>query len=219
MIQPRIRTVLFDLDGTLLDSIELIVESYQHTCRVHHLPTMSRSRILAGIGTPLRNALGEMAGSEERLQAFLDTYRAYTLEHHDKMVQAYPGVTSMIARLRAAGIRTGLVTSKVHAGALRGLKHIGLEGSMDVIIGADDVTHPKPDREPVIKALRGLDMPVDTACFVGDSLYDMDAGHAAGVRTIGITWGPFDRNHLARSSPTWYCATPRELETLVLGPG
>ncbi len=210
-----IDTALFDLDGTLLDSVDLIVESYQHTCRAHDLPVPSRSLVLAGMGTPLRVALAELIGSPDLMEACLATYRAFNLEHHDRMVRPYPGVVEMLHDLHADGIRLGLVTSKLHAGARRGLRLIGVESLFEVVIGADDVTFPKPHGEPVTTALDRLGMPTGSCCFVGDSLHDMHSGTAAGVTTVGITWGPFDAAHLAAADPTWICHTPTELRTRI----
>lgn len=211
------QTVLFDLDGTLIDSVDLIVESYQYTCREHGLPIISREQVLARMGIPLRVILGEMVGDLAMMEACLASYREYNLAHHDEMVTAYPGVVDMVHALRDAGVRLGLVTSKLHAGARRGLRLIGLEDAMEVVIGADDVTNPKPDAEPVHKALEALGMPAIGCFFVGDSLHDMYCGKSAGVSTVGITWGPFDRAHLAVADPTHFCATPEELRSLVLG--
>ncbi len=210
-----IDTVLFDLDGTLIDSVDLIVESYQHTCRSHGLPVPSRELVLAGMGTPLRVALAELVGSPDLMEACLATYRAFNLEHHDQMVRPYPGVVEMLHALHVDGLRLGLVTSKLHAGARRGLIHVGVESLFDVVIGADDVTFPKPHGEPVTTALNRLGMPTETCCFVGDSLHDMHSGLAAGVATVGITWGPFDAAHLAAARPTWICDSPTELRTLI----
>jgi pyrophosphatase PpaX len=215
LAMPGYQTVLFDLDGTLIDSVDLIVESYQHTFRVHGLPMHSRDDILAGMGTPLRIVFGELTSDPAQIDTWIATYRAYNLSHHDRMVRPYPGAVEMVRALRARGRRLALVTSKNRSGAERGLAHVGLAGTMETIVGADDVTHPKPHPEPVERALATLGMPRESCVFVGDSRHDMQCGRAAGVSTAAITWGPFDREHLAVASPDHYCATPAELLTLV----
>ncbi|HEY3935210.1 MAG TPA: HAD hydrolase-like protein, partial [Gemmatimonadales bacterium] len=161
-------TVLFDLDGTLLDSVDLIVDSYHHTFRIHHLPWHSRDEILAGMGTPLRSVFGKMTDDSALIDSWIATYREYNLAHHDARVHAYPGVVDMVRRIAAAGRRIGLVTSKNRSGAQRGLTLIGLANEMEVIVGADDVLHPKPDPEPVERALAALGAAADSSLFVGD---------------------------------------------------
>lgn len=208
-------TVLFDLDGTLVDSIDLIIDSYLHTFRTHGATEPTRAEILAGIGTPLRTIFRPYTANPAMMDAWIATYREFNLTHHDTRVKAYPGVIDMVRSIRNAGMRTGLVTSKNHHGARRGLTLIGLDDAMEVVVGADDVVNPKPHPEPVTRALELLGMPAATCLFVGDSHHDVHCGRGAGVTTAGITWGPFDRAHLEAASPDHYCATPAELLAIV----
>ncbi len=210
----RFQTVLFDLDGTLIDSIDLIIDSYLHTFDTHGVVPPTRTEVLAGIGTPLRTVFASHVGDESTMLEWIATYREFNLAHHDARVRVYPGVVDLVKRIRAAGMRTGLVTSKNHHGARRGLALIGLEDDMEVVVGADDVVHPKPHPEPVLRALELLGMPASTCLFVGDSHHDVHSGKAAGVATAGVTWGPFDRAHLEIACPDHYCATPEELRSV-----
>jgi pyrophosphatase PpaX len=212
---PQFQTVLFDLDGTLIDSVDLIVDSYQHVYRVHGLPARARDEILAGLGTPLRVVFGNMTEDTIQIDAWIATYRAYNLAHHDTRVHAYPGAVDLVHRLRTAGLRLGLVTSKNRLGAIRGLNLVGLGDTMEVIVGADDVTNPKPHAEPVERALALLQMLPETCLFVGDSHHDIHCGRSAGVWTAGVTWGPFNRGHLELAAPDYYCDTPDELVEIV----
>ncbi len=209
------QTILFDLDGTLIDSVDLIVDSYQHTYRAHGLPMSSREQILAGMGVPLRTIFGELTSDPAEMDRWIATYREYNLTHHDQQVRAYPGAVEMVRAVRAAGFRTGLVTSKNNSGARRGLALVGLEGVLEVIVGSDDVTRPKPDPEPVRLALTQLQMPTTGCLFVGDSHHDIYSGRGAGVGTVGVTWGPFDRAHLESATPDFYCEDPQALLRLL----
>lgn len=212
---PTYQTVLFDLDGTLIDSVDLIVDSYQHTFAVHGLPALPRDEILAGMGRPLRSIFGAWTDDPATMERWIATYRDYNLTNHDSRVTAYPGVVEMVRRIRGAGYRTALVTSKNRYGAERGLSLVGLMDAIELIVGADDVTHPKPHPEPVQQALARLGMPTAGCLFVGDSHHDVFSGQAAGVGTVGVTWGPFDRAHLEASAPDFYCETPVELLRLL----
>ena len=131
-----------DRHGTLIDSIQLIIDSYHHTLEVHGLPPRTDQEWLDGIGTPLRVQFAEWAHDEPQMEAMIATYRDYNIFHHDSRVTVYPGVVEMVRAVRAAGCRTGLVTSKNRVGAFRGLRLAGLDETMDVVIGADDVTIP-----------------------------------------------------------------------------
>ncbi|HEX5005108.1 MAG TPA: HAD-IA family hydrolase [Gemmatimonadales bacterium] len=209
-----IATVLFDLDGTLIDSIRLIIDSYHHTLEVHGIPPRTDREWLDGIGTPLRVQFGEWAHDEARMEAMIATYRDYNIFHHDSRVTVYPGVVEMIAAVRGRGCRTGIVTSKNRVGAFRGLRLAGLEAAMDVVIGADDVTHPKPHREPIDRAVELLGANAASTIYVGDSVHDMHAGRHAGVRTAAVLWGPFGRADLEGAAPDHWLEHPSELLTL-----
>ncbi len=211
----KLQTILFDLDGTLIDSVRLILDSYHHTLRQHGLPARTDAEWLKGIGTPLQVQLGEWRDDAGTLDAMIATYRNYNLEHHDRMVTVYPGVVDAVREINLAGLQTGLVTSKNNQGAMRGLKLAGLEALLDVLVCADDVTNPKPHPEPVEKAVRLLGADPSTTLYVGDSVHDMHAGRAAGVQTAAALWGPFGRSHLESARPDYWLEMPDDLLKLV----
>jgi pyrophosphatase PpaX len=213
---PRYRTVLFDLDGTLLDSIRLILDSFHHTFAVFELPPRSDAEWLQGIGTPLSTQFAPWARDAAQLEAMVAAYRRYNLEHHDDRVTPYPGVERAVEALRREGVRIGVVTSKGRSTAQRGLRVAGIEAAVDALVGAEDVTNPKPHREPVDRALALLGAPAASAIFVGDSVHDMRAGRAAAVPTGAALWGPFGRADLEESEPTHWLASLEELVQLVL---
>jgi pyrophosphatase PpaX len=212
---PTVQTVLFDLDGTLIDSVRLILDSYHHTLAAHGLPPRSDEEWLRGVGTPLSVQLAEWSDDRGTLEALIATYREYNLAHHDRMVTVYPGVVTSVEAIRAAGRRTGLVTSKNRQGALRGLTLAKLERMMDVLVCADEVTNPKPHPEPVEKAVGLLGADPRTTVYVGDSIHDMVSGRAAGVRTAAALWGPFGRAHLEGATPDYWLEQPPDLLTLI----
>ena len=204
-------TFLFDLDGTLIDSIELILESYRHTLKAHRGIEPPDDVWMAGLGTPLWVQFRDWTTDPAEISAMVETYRTYNLAHHDAMVRPYDGVAAQVRALKQAGKRLGLVTSKLRNGALRGLKVADLEDQFDTVVGSDDVTHPKPHPEPVLKALNLLGATAAEAVFIGDSRHDMESGRAAGVRTAAVLWGPFDRAHLADLVPDYWLETPADL--------
>jgi len=211
-----LRTVLFDLDGTLIDSVRLILDSYHHTLAAHGLPPRSDDEWLRGVGTPLTIQFAEWRDDQGTMEALIATYRKYNLEHHDRMVTVYPGVVAAVRALKDAGVATGLVTSKNRSGAVRGLSLARLESLMDVLVCADEVTNPKPHPEPVETAVRLLHADPKTTVYVGDSIHDMLSGRAAGVLTAAALWGPFGRSHLEDASPDFWLTAPEDLVRLVL---
>jgi pyrophosphatase PpaX len=210
---PPFTTYLFDLDGTLLDSVDLILASYRHTAMVHRGTAPDDGVWLAGLGTPLRTQLRHLSEDAGEITAMVETYRQHNLSNHDAMVRPYDGIVEAVLAL-AARAELGLVTSKLRHGALRGLRSAGLEDAFDVVVGADDVERHKPDPAPVLAALAALEADPATTVFVGDSPHDMAAGRAAGVRTAAALWGPFPRAALEPYYPDFWLATPAEITRL-----
>jgi len=209
-------TFLFDLDGTLIDSIDLILRSYRHTMQVHRggAPPPPDDVWMKGLGTPLWVQFRLWTDDEAEIEAMVATYRAYNLTHHDALVKPYEGVVAEVLRLKEKGKRLGLVTSKLKDGAMKGLRLARLDQAFEIVVGAGDVTHPKPHPEPVLKALELLDASPEGAVFIGDSRHDLECGRAAGVKTAAVLWGPFDRAHLADLSPDYWLEKPEDLRQL-----
>lgn len=208
---------LFDLDGTLIDSIELIRRSLEHTLLAHGFPPPTHEQWLEGLGRPLKAQFASLAADARELEAMVRTYRSWNLAHHDAMVRAYDGVHAALESLAAAGGRLGLVTSKQHVSARRGLQRCGLDERFEVLVGADDVDQGKPAPDPVLLALELLGAPAERAVFVGDSPHDLAAGRAAGTRTAAVLWGPFSREDLAPHRPDLWVEHPSDL-ALLAGP-
>lgn len=208
---PFPRAVLFDLDGTLLDSIDLILDSYAHTFAQFDLAAPTREAMLADIGVPLWVVFERLGADRERVHEMIAAYRDFNLLHHDARVAEFPGVADMLQRVRARGCLTALVTSKNRHGALRGLRAMGLFDAIDVVVGADDVARPKPDSEPVTFALTRLGVRPAEAVFVGDSVHDIASGRAACVRTVAAAWGAMALDSLRAAGADMLIEHPREL--------
>lgn len=188
--------VLFDLDGTLLDSIELILESYVHTLAAHALPPRTDEDVLSGLGTTLEDQFIRW-GYADRVAELVQTYIDFNLREHDRFAKPYPGIDAIVSDLRAARVPLGLVTSKRRRGGEMGLRALGLDEMFEVAIYGDEVERPKPDPDPVHRALRGLGLePSERVTFVGDAIHDIEAGRAAGIHTIAVTWGAGRREDL-----------------------
>jgi pyrophosphatase PpaX len=214
-VSPALRACLFDLDGTLIDSIELIVRSYEHALAAHGMPAQSREEWLAGLGTPLKDQFAQFTRDEREIDALIATYRAFNDLHHDLLVQRYPGAREGVQELHARGVVLGIVTSKKVATAKKGLAHCGFdERWFSTLIGVDSVARHKPHPEPVLKALSEIGVAAHDTLFVGDSVHDLAAGRAAGVRTGAALWGPFPRAWLERERPDVWIEAPGDIGAL-----
>jgi pyrophosphatase PpaX len=190
--------LLFDLDGTLIDSIELILNSARFAFEGFTGRPPSDDEWRAGIGRPLHAVFREYAPDETEAERLLGRYREYQLANHDRLVRAYEGIVPVIEALAKAGHPMALVTSKSSWMSQRALDHVGLTAAIPVIVGADSCDNHKPHPEPVERALAILGATPQNALFVGDSPFDVQAGRAAGVYTIGVTWGAFSREEMER---------------------
>lgn len=207
--------VLFDLDGTLVDSIELLVRSMEFAFadRTRRPP---RDEWIAAIGTPLDAMLARWADGDADVAFLKARYREHQLAHHDAMTHEYPGAVATVRALHAAGHPIGLVTSKLEVGARRALRLLDIEACFHAVVGMDATARHKPEPEPVWYALEALGgIPPRRALFVGDSTHDMRAGRAAGVRTAAALWGPFSRDQLAPTAPDHWLETIDEVRGLV----
>lgn len=207
-------TILFDLDGTLIDSVELILRSKTYAFEARGLPAPSDAEWLRWLGTPLRNTFARYTDDPAEVDRFIAAYREYQTENHDRLLRPYEGATEALTALRDTGHAIGIVTSKSVELSERGLAQVGLLDLVDTIVGADSTQRHKPDPEPVRVALDRLGATPDRAMFVGDSVHDMHAGNAAGVATVAALWGPFTRQELLPSAPRYYLDRVGDLPTL-----
>jgi pyrophosphatase PpaX len=203
--------ILFDLDGTLIDSIELILSSARHTFEGWARGTPTDEEWVRGIGTPLVQQLRSYAASDDEVAFLLDRYRRYQAEHHDRLTRCYDDVPEVLGALAARGHRLAIVTSKASPIAHQSLGFVGIDDYFPVVVGYDETTRHKPDPEPVRVALSRLGVSAEQAVFVGDSPHDVHAGKAAGVVTIAALWGPFDRETLAEARPDHFIGCMAEL--------
>lgn len=202
--RARPAAVLFDLDGTLIDSIGLIMASMRYAFDKCEAPAPSDAEWLSGVGTPLRTMFERYASDDESIDRFIAAYREHQFANHDLLVKCFDDVPDTIAALKARGHPLAVVTSKTDALARRGLEHVGLASYFDTIVGCDACARHKPHPEPVLTALTRLGYEPEEALFVGDSVHDIEAGNAAGVLTVAALWGPFTRDQLAGAEPGRY---------------
>jgi pyrophosphatase PpaX len=208
--------VLFDLDGTLIDSERLILASYRHAMLEHLGRVPPEDAWRATIGQPLVVQMAMFAKSEDDVEAMIHTYVTHNLANHDRYVQPFPGVRDTVDAVRESGRVLGIVTSKKRKATRMGLARCELpEAWFEAVVTADDVQRYKPDPEPVLEALRRVGADPDEALFVGDSTHDMKSGRVAGVTTAAVLWGPYTREQLEPTQPDAWLRAPRDLLELL----
>ena len=210
---PR-TALLFDLDGTLIDSIELLLTSMEHAFEGRER-SPTRAQWTAGIGTPLRTQLSEWCEDDDVLEAIISRYRDFQSLHLERLTTAYPGVLKFLQWARDEGYALGIVTSKGRGMTDRSLQHVGLAASFDTVVTYEDTDRHKPGPEPVLLALERVGVAPQHAIYVGDSPHDMHSGRAAGAATAAALWGPFSREELEPASPTWWLGSIDELRDIL----
>ena len=180
-------TVLFDLDGTILDTNELIIISFLHALKDYTEEGFSRDHIIPFMGAPLVEQMKRFSGLEE-VDHLVDAYREINLRLHDEYVQLFDQVEEVLAKLHESGVKLGVVTTKMRLTTDKGLAFTNIAKYMGAVITIDDVKHAKPHAEPVQKALEGLGADPARTLMVGDSTVDIQSGLNAGVKTVGVAW-------------------------------
>ena len=210
MAQP-IQGVLFDNDGTLVDTYDLLLESFRYATRTVLGRDVPEADLMRGVGKPLATQMFDFTDDPAVAEELLSTYRAYNHEIHDQKISVFAGVPEMLAELKAAGLALGVVTSKLHWLCERGLEVCGVLEYFDFIIGPDDWPEHKPAPGPILRGCELMGLAPAACAYVGDSPYDMQAANAAGVLSVAAVWGMFDRAVLDAENPQVICLSPADL--------
>lgn len=215
MTSLRWKTIFFDLDGTLANTIPLIVASYQHAFREVLGEDVEDSRARAWIGRPLLGALLEE--SPEHGHDLDRTYREWNLANTERLIERYAGVPEMLTTLTEAGAQVHVVTSKRRDTARLALRGVEIDHLIDVAAGLEDTTRHKPDPEPLLHAARNLGVDPSEAVYVGDATVDILAARAAGMAAVAVTWGAGERAALEATDPDLVVDRVGDLTAYLMG--
>jgi pyrophosphatase PpaX len=187
MSDVRYPIVLFDLDGTLIDSGAMILSSFRHATRTvleREIPDEELAALVGGMN--IREQMKTLA--PDRVEELVRVYRAHNEPLHADL-QAFPGVEDLLGELSAQGRRLGIVTAKRRRTVDLAFAVLPIERFFDVVVTSGDTERHKPHPDPVLLALERLNANGARAAFVGDSPFDVGAGKAAGTFTVGVSWG------------------------------
>ena len=197
-MKMAIKYILFDLDGTLINSLPLIKKTFQKVFAEMNIP-WNNGEVLKAIGLPLRQICQQV--SVDKAEDCFNLYQLYQREEHAALTKLYPGTLETMQAMQSKGYTLGLVTSKRRALVDEELILTGLSDFFTITVTVNDTTKPKPEPDPVWKALELLKAQPEQAIFIGDSWYDLLAGQQAGVMTAGVTWGMASKEELAEYKP------------------
>ena len=206
----RFPVVLFDLDGTVIDSAAIILASMRHAASTVPDREFTDEELMASVGGPGLEA--QMAALDPaRVEELVRMYRAHNEPLHDEL-EAFLGMESVLETLHAEGRRLGIVTAKRRVTVELAFARLPLAHFFDVVVGGDETERHKPDPEPLLLALSRLGARAEDAAYVGDSPYDMRAAKAAGMHAVGVTWGRIHgRSALELERPDAIVDSAREL--------
>ncbi|HEY6580743.1 MAG TPA: HAD hydrolase-like protein [Rubrobacter sp.] len=193
---------LFDFDGTLVDTTEMIHQGMRHAAStVLSREDIPRETLLANVGQPLPRQM-ELIDAE-KAELLLEAYRQHHEENHDALIREFPGIEESLGRLRSAGIKVAVVTSKRQISVEMALKNFpDLRNVVDRFVTMEDTKEHKPHPEPLLRGLELLGgVPKEEAAYVGDSPFDVEAAKAAGLTSVAVSWGAFSEDRLREADP------------------
>lgn len=211
----RVRGVLFDLDGTLIDTVDLIRVSFRHATETVLGTALPDELTMANVGQPLRTQFEDLAPG--RADELVRVYREFNRAHHDRLARSYPGTVEVLSEIASHGLPMGVVTSKGTEGARRGLELFGLAAFFEVVVSADDVPLHKPDPYPLRVAASAIGVPLEYCVYVGDSPHDMQAAVSGGALAVAALWGAFCASDVLAPGPAFALGSIEELPGLLFG--
>ncbi len=205
--------ILFDFDGTLINSNEIIIKTLQATTLKYRGDQLTAKEVNNLMGRPLLETM--MLIDKAQAEVMIDYYRQYSRSHRDDFTYIFDGIKEMLLELKEKGIMLAIVSNKGSNGIRHGIGKFGLEGIFDTIVSADDVEKKKPYADPALKAMAALKASADSCLFVGDSIHDIECAKNAHIKTVLVNWSIIDKKELFEASPDYIIHTPNELIDII----
>ncbi|MDA8166353.1 MAG: HAD-IA family hydrolase [Actinomycetota bacterium] len=200
---------MFDLDGTIVDTIDLIRESFRHASREVLGRQLPDEVLMANVGQPLMRQMQLL--DADKADDLYQVYRKYNHAVHDDLIRPYPGIEDLLRELRRRGALMAIVTSKSRETVNMAFRSVPIEHFFETVVATDDTELHKPYPQPIQLAMRRLDVVPEESVYIGDSPFDIEAGQAAGVKTVAVDWGIFPAVRLKEMEPDFYFEKPDEI--------
>lgn len=212
----KIEAILFDYDGTLMDTNKVVLESWQHTFRTLEGRERPEAEIFQTFGEPLRITMKKLFpnGADENA---IKVYRSWQRDHFKDYIGLFPGVEEMLRELRKRDVKMGLVTSRMETTTHEGLRNFGIDDCFDTVITADQCSKHKPDPQPINLAVEALHARPENTLMVGDTIFDIDCARNAGVKSALVSWAvAIQHSQLSHDRrPDFYINEPMEIFELI----
>lgn len=210
-----IKGVIFDLDGTLLNTNELIYKSFKYMLKEVLNIEADKNEITLLYGKPLEVSLQKYTKSNDLIEKMIKVYREYNIYHHDSMCNVFEDIPEMLKELKENKIKCAVVTSKKRDVAMKGLIISDILEFMDVVITPEDTEKHKPEAEPALKACKKLNLKPEEVIMVGDSPYDLLCGKNAGCLSCGVEYTEISLDELKKVNPDYMIKEPLELLEII----
>lgn len=207
--------ILFDLDGTLINSNDVIIKCLKETAEKYVKRDLSDEELDRILGKPLKEQISLI--HNENVEQMVECYRRLYRKHRDELTKEFNGIKEMLDILKEKGYTMGIVTSKGTSGIEHALTKFDMHKYFDATVSANDVKNHKPHPEPVLKVLDALEGNVEEAILIGDSLSDMLCGKNTGITTILVDWSILPREELLKANPDFIAKTPKDIVTIIEG--
>ncbi len=211
-MSQRYKAVLFDFDGTIMNTNDIIIQSWQHTFRAIEGAERPLSDITPSFGEPLDLTMAKLFPDRDTGE-MVNTYRDYQRKVYQDKIHMFPGIPELIGELKARGYLMGIVTSRLWESTTQGLYKFDIAHLFDAVVSAEDTTIHKPNPEPCLICLQKLGLEPHEAIFVGDSKFDVLCARNAGVRSVLVGWSicvtPEQKEGIYK--PDYFIETPEEL--------
>ncbi|RKD21815.1 hypothetical protein BEP19_14470 [Ammoniphilus oxalaticus] len=212
----KYETVLFDLDGTLIDTNELIITTFLHVLGIHLPGQYTRDDIISHMGQTLAEQMGRYGGEELR-DTLIEAYRDYNLKIHDEYVKEFERVNDTLEQLQSLGVTMGIVTTKQRKTAEMGAKLFGIDQYMNAFVAFESTKKHKPNPDPVLKGIELTAADPQTTIMIGDSQYDIQAAQEAGIDSAGVAWSMKGPDFLKQFNPTYILNDMADLIPIIKG--
>lgn len=205
----KITTLLFDVDGTLLDTKEFIIQATEHALRTLGYPAVERSVIAGNVGKSFPDYYLNLSGSKKDIEKLIDTHRAFQLLNFN-LVKLFPHTLQTLQSLKQKGYKLAVITTRSKLTSIQTLKNAGIFDLFDIVISGEDAEGIKPDPAPLFKALEIMGEIPERAVMIGDSHLDIEAGINTGTKTVRVKYG-FHTDRLDEPSPDFFVDDIKDL--------